>query len=63
MKKLSLFAALLLCFTAPGAQPKAVLDEHELNLLSLHLGVGHPLSGAILSRPQPCPPATQEVLQ
>ena len=63
MKKLALCAATLLCFHGLGAQPKAAFDAHELNLLSLHLGVAHPLSGAILSKPSPCPPATREVSQ
>lgn len=63
MKGLALISLSVFCLHGLCAQADRGLDPHEQVLLALHLGIGHPLSGALLSRLPPCPSATQEVLQ
>jgi hypothetical protein len=63
MKDLVLISLSIFCLQGQSAQAGAALNRHEQTLLALHLGVGHPLSGVLLSRQPPCPSATQEMLQ
>lgn len=61
MKKPLLVLPMLLCMTAAGGSAEQGFDHEDRQLLALHLGYAHPLSGALLVPSRPS--ATQEARQ
>ncbi len=60
VKKALLALPLLLCLSAAHGEAAGQLEPHEIRLLVLHLGLAHPLAGALLAPPPPISPAVQK---